>query len=480
MSGRDALSVLAAAREAPDRIAVVSGESTQSYDELAGATRNQIARLRDAGIARAEGVQRVALTCASEPETLVRLSALFELGQATVLLHDRWTARERDEALSLVRPVLDPFGAAPGTPSAGAAAEAPGDAPLVIVFTSGTGGAQKAVLLQRDALVASARASWAHLGLRHDDRWLSCLPLAHVGGLSVFTRCLAARRTVVLVPRFDARSVADAIERHGVTLASLVPTMLERLLTELPRWSPPRSLRAVLLGGAAASPRLLREAHRRGLAVLVTYGMTETASQVATQEPGTPPDPASGCGRPLPGVEIRVRGGVIEVRGRMLADGYLTTDGPRPAADRDGWLSTGDLGRIDDEGRLHVTGRRGDVLVTGGENVSAADVERQLSRCPGIERALVFAVPDDDLGERLAAALVADGSGPPSDELLARHLEDTLAAFKRPRSIVYVERLPETPTGKESRLRAAATLRGRLRPLQIETRGGSGAGGATR
>src|SRR6185437_8373891 len=173
------------------------------------------------------------------------------------------------------------------------------------VYTSGTTGRPKGAVLSRRAFVASAAASAANLGWRDDDRWLVCMPLAHVGGLSILTRCLAAGRTVVLEPRFDPDAVLAAIDRERVTLLSVVPTMLTALL-ERPAASALSRLRALLLGGAAAPFSLLETCARRGIPALATYGLTEACSQVTVQRLAQPLRAVPGSGQPLPGVEIRI------------------------------------------------------------------------------------------------------------------------------------------------------------------------------
>ena len=258
------------------------------------------------------------------------------------------------------------------------------------------------------ALVASAAASAANLGWAADDRWLLCMPIAHVGGLSIVTRCLAARRCVVLMPRFDAQRLPAVIDARRVTLASLVPTMLARVLDAHPDWRAPAHLRAILVGGAAAPPALLRRAVERGLPMLPSYGLTESCAQIVAAPYAARHDPAGyGAGIPLPGVELRVVDGRIEIRGPMLMAGYWN----EPPLAPDAWFDTGDLGEIDARGCLHVHARRTDLIVTGGENVYPAEVERALETLPGIAAAGVFGIASDEWGQEVAAALVADGGG---------------------------------------------------------------------
>jgi len=267
-----------------------------------------------------------------------------------------------------------------------------------------------------------------------------------------------ARRKVALA-EFDAAAFPARVDAERVTLASLVPTMLARVLDAHPRWTPPAHLRAVLVGGAAAPAPLLERAAARGVPVVVTYGLTETCSMVANT-PYAERHAAAACaaGRPLPGVELRVVDGRIEVRGPMRMAGYW---GEPPLA-AEAWLDTGDLGAIDAQGFLHLHARRGDLIVTGGENVYPAEVERELERCPGVVQAAVFGLPDEIWGQTVAAALLVDRERPPRDDELRAWIRTRLAPHKRPRRLCRVDRLPQTPAGKPDRGALAA-----LAPLLV-------------
>jgi O-succinylbenzoic acid--CoA ligase len=225
------------------------------------------------------------------------------------------------------------------------------------------------------------------------------------------------------------------------------------LLEVEPEWRPPRSLRAVLVGGAASAPELLERAARRGFPVLATYGLTEACSQVATQRPGEPV--ATGTvGRPLPGVAVRIVDGEIQVRGPTLLTAYHPATSS-PFVDG-GWLRTGDLGAFDADGALRVLGRARELIVTGGENVHPLEVEAALERVPGVRSACVFGVPDPTWGELVAAAVVVLPGVALDAASIDAKLREELASFKRPRRIAFVAELPQTPSGKSDR---AATRR---------------------
>lgn len=470
------LSVHHAASSEPDRIALVAGGLEWSYGELSTRAAAAWRALAERGLGPGRG-EPVALVASADVTTIVVLHALIGRGVPVHLLHPRLTLAERKRMVDTIRPALtiaDPARYDPGSAPARAPGEAgqkaavdavpatppDDDRTLAVVYTSGTSGASKGVVLSRSAFAAAARASAANLGWRDDDRWLLDLPLAHVGGLSVLTRCLLARRTVVL-PRPEADVIErtiTSVERDRVTLLSLVPTQLQRLMDRRPGWDPPPRVRAILLGGAPAPVPLLERAADRGWPILATYGLTECCSQVATQRPGTVNRGQLGAGPPLPGVEVRIRDGEIQVRTPALFSGYVGPGSRAPMLD-DGWFPTGDRGTFDGNGNLHVLGRIDDVIISGGENVDPLEVEVALRSCPGVEDACVFGVPDDEWGQRVAAAVVGHGTDAAA---LDGRLRDRIAAFKLPRAYVFVDEIPVSRTGKPDRRAAARSFRSGL------------------
>jgi len=455
------LSSRAAAREAPERIALAYRDGALTWAELA----QQVDRVRLIVQGRLVGMKRpvIAVAGAMGVETVTAILALLEDRVPFVLLHPRWRRAERDRALAMsgASLVIEDDGAVTTLPGA-AAKERPLGGRAVVVFTSGSTGRPRGAVLDQAALCASAKAHTAVFGWREDDRWLLSLPTAHVGGLMIVVRSLLARGTIVLGGRkaagsFDAEGVLRTIERHRVTLLSVVPTMLGRLL-DRGEGRPPASLRAVLVGGAPASPALMARARRRRWPVFATYGLTEACSQVATQRPR---DALGGVGAPLPGVEVRIvpsdgAGGSVRIRGAMLFDGYLGSEPDAPLdrqSDADGWFDTGDLGVVDGAGRLRILGRGSDRILTGGENVDPAEVEAAVVEWPGAEAACVVGLDDDEWGERVAAVVVDSGRFEAAGGLAAleEHLRARLAGFKRPRSWRVVEGLPLAPSGKVDR-----------------------------
>lgn len=310
-----------------------------------------------------------------------------------------------------------------------------------VVFTSGSSGGRKGVRLTLDNWEAAARASMDHLGHGPDDTWLLALPLHHVAGLSIIVRSAYSGGAVRMLPGFDPVTYATHL-RRGVTVASMVPTMISRVLEVDP--GPFPGLNAVLLGGGPIPDRLLEQAHASGLPVLPTYGLTETAGQVATLRPG---QPVENKAYPLPGVMLRIESeGLIAVRGPMVSPGYVG----EPDRGAEDWLVTGDLGTIDGDGALRVTGRADTIIVSGGENIDPAVVEAAVVRVAGVEKALVAGLASERWGME-AVCLYVGKAEPSRVEAELRHI---LPGFMIPKRWLQVADLPLTPLGKPDRVGA--------------------------
>ncbi len=312
--------------------------------------------------------------------------------------------------------------------AASSKADRAGPTDAIVVASSGTTGPPKLLVHNHAAIEAHAQAVHTHLGVDPDrDRWLACLPLAHLGGLGVVLRALVTSTPLDVWPSFDATRVAAAPAELGTTLVSLVPTALDRV--------DPTPFRWVVLGGSA-------DPTARPANVVHTYGMTETGGGVVYD------------GQPLPGVEVRLGpAGAISLRGPMFASGRRQPDGSLGSlVDPDGWLATGDVGRWADDGRLMVDGRADDLIVTGGENVWPATVEAALAGHPRVAEVAVVGRPDPEWGQRVVAIVVAvDSAHPPSLDDLRAHGRLTLPAYATPREVVLVDQLPRTSLGKVRR-----------------------------
>lgn len=331
------------------------------------------------------------------------------------------------------------------------------DTVQLLLATSGTTGEPRVVMLSAPALAASADGSVKRLDLRPGDLWLDCLPLQHIGGLAILLRCLSAGACVLLHEGFDEVRVWQDLRRRAVTHLSLVPAMLWRLLEHCGDRPAPVALRKVLLGGGPVAASLLERSRAAGWPVCVGYGMTETSSHVAlscADEPDWSPG-AVGCA--LPGVRIDVvepaaesvdGSGRIRVRGPVLMSGYCEGDGNiGNGLEGDGEFLTGDVGRIDRRGRLHVLGRADEILVSGGINVHPAQVEKHLLRCPGVRDAAVTARNNPIWGEVLVALV----TGEVKVQELVAWCRANLPSSIRPRELHIVDRLPRGSLGKLDR-----------------------------
>lgn len=327
-----------------------------------------------------------------------------------------------------------------------------------IVYTSGTSGRPKGAVLTHGNHLWSALASALRLGLREDDRWLACLPLFHIGGMAILLRSVIYGIPVVLHPSFEAASVCRAIDTQGVTIVSLVPTTLGRLLQQRGDKPWPTHLRCLLVGGGPIPPPLWEECQRRGWPVAPTYGLTEAASQVATLSPAEAAHKPGSAGTPLFFTELLIvdeagrqrpanRPGEILIRGPTISPGYI--HGPTLGAHD--WFRTGDLGYLDEDGYLYVLDRRDDLIVTGGENVYPAEVENVLLSHPHVLEAAVFGLPDPEWGQRVAAAVtLRPGATATADELIV-FCRAKIAAYKVPKEVRLVACLPRNAAGKPLR-----------------------------
>jgi len=325
----------------------------------------------------------------------------------------------------------------------------------VVIGTSGSTGAPKGVELSAAALRHSARASLDRVGARPGERWLCCLPVTHVAGLQVLVRSLAGGTEPVLADRADAATLAAS----GCSHISLVPTQLQRLLESgVDKSTPLAGFSSVLLGGAAAPARLLAAARAAGVPVVTTYGMTETCG---------------GCvydGEPLDGVRVRIGDDErICIAGPVLFSGYRpSVGGSRGVAPPDdtAWFRTGDLGRLDEPGRLTVRGRADDVINTGGHKVVPGEVAAALESCPGVRDVAVVGQPDPEWGERVVAVVApADPADPPGLELLRLHVCERLPRYAAPSRVVMVDAVPMLSSGKHDIVRLRQEL---LRREQTE------------
>jgi O-succinylbenzoic acid--CoA ligase len=340
---------------------------------------------------------------------------------------------------------------APRSPSPASAADV-----QIIISTSGTEGCPRGVMLTNDNLCAAVQSARARVNLESGDVWLVCLPLFHIGGLAILFRCMDVGATVVLHERFDPKLLWNELDRRRVTHLSLVPAMLSRVLEVSNGRRPPPSLRTVLVGGGPLSPRLVQRALTNGWAPCVTYGLSETASQVATFCHVDEKWETGDVGKPLPGARIDVVNsegeavadqGRIRIVGPMVMAGYANPAGIRGLGLTDGHFISNDLGYIDRTGHLHVVGRADDMLIIAGENIHPLEVEARLLECKGVADVAVTALPDEDLGQHLIALVV--GGVEVSTVRTWSHAH--LPGSQRPRTFVKIDSIPRNELGKLNR-----------------------------
>lgn len=326
----------------------------------------------------------------------------------------------------------------------------------LILFTSGTTGEPKGVRLTLGNLLWSAIASALRLGVSPSDRWLCCLPMYHMGGLAPAIRTVCYGTTLVLQPEFDAEETAGVLSDQKITGISLVPTQLQRLLDAGLDGS---TLQTVLLGGAPATESVLERAMEADVPLYPTYGLTETASQVATATPDQVANYPETVGQPLLGTSVRIVADGEEVppgeRGELVIDGPTVTPGylddARTAAAFDSFgLRTGDIGYRDEDGRLWVIGRNDEMILTGGELVAPEEVAEVIRAVDGVEAVAVIGLADQEWGERVAAVVVPSSNTDSTAAVRAKidnHCGEELASYKQPKTIDFVDALPRTHSG---------------------------------
>jgi O-succinylbenzoic acid--CoA ligase len=469
------------AASAPERLALqCEGQewSFRALDAWATATAQQLAA------AGAQPGERMALLLNNRPEYVALIHAAPRLGISFVPLNTRLAAPElawqlHDSGSKLL--IYDETTAALATVTLAAMAEAPralmlGDLAaqprnatklqdtinlddiFTIIYTSGTTGRPKGAMLTYGNYWWSAVGSALNLGTHTTDRWLAVLPLFHVGGLSIAIRAAIYGIPMLLHRAFDAAAVNRAIDTDGVTIVSVVSTMVQRMLTTRGPHPYPPTLRCLLLGGGPAPRPLLEACAQLGMPVAQTYGMTETASQVATLAPADALRKLGSAGMPLLPTTLRIEQdgaevgpgeiGEIVVRGPTVMCGYINRPDATTQALRDGWLHTGDLGYRDAEGFLFVVSRRTDLIISGGENIYPAEIEAVLLAHPAVAEAAALGIADAQWGQVPAAAVVLHAGATATSAELVSYCRTQLASYKAPRHIRLLSELPRNAAGK--------------------------------
>ncbi|MBX7258223.1 MAG: o-succinylbenzoate--CoA ligase [Candidatus Hydrogenedentes bacterium] len=398
-------------------------DSSYTYREMASLVAGVAGALRVAGIGPGD---RVAIAAASSASYVLILHACFQLGAVACPLNTRLPRQALSELIQSIGAMallVDEYfsviklghiatlrvehlieeayeGAAPAPPHSL-------NRPATVVSSSGSTGTPKHVLHSYANHWFNASASNENIPVEPGDRWLLSLPLFHVSGLGILFRCMLGGGTVV-VPGIG-EALEDSIPAHRITHVSLVATQLFRLLRSRSGREALRRLRVILLGGSSIPAPLIREAKDQNLPIYVSYGLTEMASQVSTSRRDAPLEALLSSGKPLvPNTVTVAPDKEVMVRGRTLFMGYLEGSVIRLPLGEDGWFATGDLGRFDEDGNLHILGRKDNMFISGGENVHPEEIERHLCRAPGVVQALVVPVPCPEFGVRPAAFVRMD------------------------------------------------------------------------
>jgi O-succinylbenzoic acid--CoA ligase len=424
------------AQSCPERCALIADGAAVTYADLEAEATWVARRLAAHGVRRGS---TAALTMHPRREQVVLAHALMKVGAALLPLSPRLTEAERARVVAEVEPMVD-------LDDPGLLTQTEADLPLLgehdtddicaYVLSSGSTGTPKPIGLTYGNFLWSAMGGAFNIGVDPADRWLCCVPLSHIAGLSIVVRSAIYGTAAVVHDGFDVDRVAQALTEEPITVVSLVTTMLKRLLDAGADLSGPR---AILVGGGPVPASMLGEALDRGATVVQTYGLTETCSQVTTLAPEDALRKLGSAGRPLLSSHVRIRDGEILVQGPTVAPGRC---------DESGWLHTGDLGHIDDEGFLYVQDRIDDMIVTGGENVVPSEVEEVLLRHPSVADAAVVGREDPEWQQAVTAVVVLTPGAEATPDDLRHHCAETLAGYKVPKRVELAAALPRTPSGK--------------------------------
>jgi o-succinylbenzoate---CoA ligase len=435
-----------AAASRPEHTALQTPAGSWTYAQLGSAACSGAAQLAVMG---AVPGTRIGIALPGGLHFAQALHACLLLGAVAVPIDLRLSGEEQARIVTGCEVTVDEsLGCEPDAPRAlGLDGGHDLDATAVVIHTSGTTSSPKPVELTYGNLLWSALGSAVALGLDPKERWLCALPLSHVGGLSILVRSAIYATTTVVHERFDTDVVLNALRKQDITLVSVVATTLTRLLDAgLER---PQALRCALTGGGPVPAALVERAQDSGVPVSLTYGLTEACSQVTTTPVAALNEIPT---HPAPSHPLSAGAPLFCTRIQTTSDGEIMVAGPTVApgsADGDGWLRTGDLGVIDEDGRLHVTGRKADTIVSGGENIAPAEVEAVLEAHPDVLEAAVLGRPDPRWGEAVTAIVVARPGARLEGEALRAHCARGLAPHKVPKLVILDPGpLPRTRSGK--------------------------------
>ncbi|MEK4951204.1 o-succinylbenzoate--CoA ligase [Bacillus sp. FSL W8-1127] len=462
----------------PDRPAVLFHDQSYTFQDVFEKALKFAGKIASYSISSGDAV---ALLVKNKPESIFIIYALQQLGAVAVMINTRLTESEiswqitDSEAKLLIyddefKDTADRVQNQKGNLEKASIDELKEREPRLtfiaeewkmdhicsIMYTSGTTGNPKGVLQSYENHFWSAAGSALNLGLKEDDLWICAVPLFHISGYSILMRSIIYGMTVRLYERFDEEDINNKLINGEGTIISVVTVMLQRLLNNLGNKSYSSRFRCMLLGGGPAPKSILEQCSEKGIPIFQTYGMTETSSQIVTLPPEYSLSKLGSAGKPLFPAQIRImedgkvlpplKAGEIVVKGPNVTKGYLKREDANRERFQDGWLFTGDIGYLDEEGFLYVLDRRSDLIISGGENIYPAEIESVLTGHPDVVEAGVIGVNDANWGQVPVAFLVVKKNVPEKE--LLDYCRMHLAKYKIPRRFFTVPALPRNASNK--------------------------------
>ncbi|WP_152655014.1 o-succinylbenzoate--CoA ligase [Oceanobacillus sp. CFH 90083] len=452
----------------PNEIAVeLKDGTTVTFSQLAENSRIKARKLASADIKKGD---HIAILSGNSIEMMEMIYACSYLGAVVVLLNKRLTAYERKQQMKDAKVTLliteteeaglteigqltfDQLNRLEASWKVQLLEEIELSTVFTMMYTSGTSGFPKAVQHTYENHWWSATSSGLNFGKHNDDKWLIPLPLFHVSGLSTMLKGIIYGMPIYLLEKFEVEDVHDAIMHKQVTMTSVVTVMLQRLVSYLGEASYPEAFRCMLLGGGPAPETLLQQTKAKKIPVFQSYGMTETASQIVTLNPRDALRKVGSAGKPLFPAQLKIAGkqanevGEILVKGPMITPGYYNRQAANETSFLNGWLATGDVGYLDDEGFLYVVDRRSDLIISGGENIYPSEIENVLLQIDGVQETGVIGKKDTEWGEIPVAFIVADREMTIAE--ITAFLKDKLARYKQPKEFYFIDQLPRNAANK--------------------------------